>query len=435
MALAPDRRRCHSTSRPTCTLDGWQERPSPWWLPLPRSRWLPRCSRLSLLRPPFVEHTLPHGQPILAAPICPTTGKALRRPTTPRRNRLKPQLEAHIELAQRIQTLFAFAQLSQRPLCVVKNVTSLAPSETIARGADHSPPAKVASLFYEFLVESYGKHVASVSELILNTPGAEAVETDALWMDDSLFLSSGAAALTRPVSPQQSASGPSRSAPKAEQQRSFIQIRHDSVNADTYSCLRAALASDGEGALLTRTARTISLGIEHVSSLDSDVPPFTINERMHLDSLMWDRRQGMRLDAELRDLEMVRLDALRQELEARKRKLLGDSGRPSTEVLQGAQRYFEQVASAVPGADAIRSASLREAAPQITKILEAVRTDLAETDRLIAKIRAQIDAKRAAVASSTARGSQSRMDAAYIRPVCSAVPRGQSVHLVRQAAR
>jgi hypothetical protein len=315
----------------------------------------------------------------------------------------QPQLEAHIELAQRIQTLFAFAQLSQRPLCVVKNVTSLAPSETIARGADHSPPAKVASLFYEFLVESYGKHVASVSELILNTPGAEAVETDALWMDDSLFLSSGAAALTRPLSPQQSASGSSRSAPKAEQQRSFIQIRHDSVNADTYSCLRAALASDGEGALLTRTARTISLGIEHVSSLDSDVPPFTINERMHLDSLMWDRRQGMRLDAELRDLEMVRLDALRQELEARKRKLLGDSGRPSTEVLQGAQRYFEQVASAVPGADAIRSASLREAAPQITKILEAVRTDLAQTDRLIAKIRAQIDAKRAAVAEQARR--------------------------------
>ncbi len=315
----------------------------------------------------------------------------------------QPQLEAHIELAQRIQTLFAFAQLSNRPLCVVKNVTSLAPSETIARGADHSPPAKVASLFYEFLVESYGKHVASVSELILSTPGAEAVETDALWMDDSLFLSSGAAALTRPASPQQSASGPSRSAPKVEQQRSFIQIRHDSVNTDTYSCLRAALASDGEGALLTRTARTISLGIEHVSSLDADVPPFTINERMHLDSLMWDRRQGMRLDAELRDLEMVRLDALRQELEARKRKLLGDNGRPSTEVLQGAQRYFEQVASAVPGADAIRSASLSEAAPQITKILEAVRTDLAETDRLIAKIRAQIDAKRAAVAGQARR--------------------------------
>lgn len=311
----------------------------------------------------------------------------------------QPALETHFELAQRIQTLFAFAQLSQRPLCVVRDVSSLSPSEVVARGADHSPPVKVASLFYEFLVDSFTKHVKAVSDLILNNPNAAPVETDALWMTDALFLSSGAPALTSPASPRQHAASP-----KAEQQRSFIQLRHDSVNSDTYSCLRAALASDGEGALLTRTAHTISMGVDHaLPTAEGGPPPFTINERIHLDSLMWDRRQGMRLDAELRDLEMVRLDAMRQDLEARKRKLVGDGGRPSKEVLSGAQRYFEEVASAGDGMDAIRSSSLAEAAPQIRKILEAVESDLTATDQLITRIRAQIDAKRALVAERAKR--------------------------------
>lgn len=324
----------------------------------------------------------------------------------------RPTLEAHFELAQRIQTLFAFAQLSQRPFCVIKDVTSLAPSEVIARGADLSPPVKVASLFYEFVVESFTKHVTAVSDLILNTAGAEATQTDALWMDEGLFLSSGAAALTSPASSlvngsqatNDTSSPVAAPAPKIEQQRSFLQLRHDSINSDIYSCLRAALASDGEGALLTRTARTISMGIEHaLPTVDGGPPPLTINERIYLDSLMWDRRQGVRLDAELRDLEMVRLDTMRQELEARRRKLLGDGGRPSAEVLQGAKRYFAEVATAGDGTDLIRSSSLSEAAPQISKILEAVQADLAATDQLIAKVRAQIDAKRALVAERAKR--------------------------------
>ncbi|SNX86402.1 uncharacterized protein MEPE_05111 [Melanopsichium pennsylvanicum] len=311
-------------------------------------------------------------------------------------------LEAHFELAQRIQTLFAFSQLSQRPVCVVKDVTSLTPSEIYARGADWSPPIEAASLFYDFLVESWTKHVAAISELILNNPTAQPVETDALWMTDALFLSSGAAALTSPASPRANGS----QTPKIEQQRSFIQLRHDSVNSDTYSCLRAALASDGEGALLTRTAHTISMGLDH-ALFTSDVgtpPPFTINERIHLDSLMWDRRQGVRLDSELRNLEIVRLDALRQELETRKRKLMGDAGRPLSDVLAGTRRYFEEIAPSVDGgSDAIRASSLAEAAPQMTKIVDAIQADIVGTDKLIARIRAQIDAKRALVAERAKR--------------------------------
>lgn len=316
-----------------------------------------------------------------------------------------PALDAPMDLSRRIQTLFAFAALSQRPVCVVQDVTSLAPSEVFARGADHSAPAKVASLFYEFVVDSFTKHVSAVTDLILDTPGGEPVETDALWMTDGLFLSSGAAALTSPASPRLNGEAePIPSLPKVEQQRSFIQLRHDSVNSDTYSCLRAALASDGEGALLTRTAKAISMGVDHaLPTADGGPPPFTIHKRIHLDSLMWDRRQGVRLDTELRDLEMVRLDALRQDLEARKRKLLGDSGRSSAEVLLGAKRYFEQVATPNEGNDAIRSASLAEAPPQIHKILEAVQADIAATDKLIAKIRAQIDSKRALVADRAKR--------------------------------
>uniref|UniRef100_V5EUR9 Uncharacterized protein n=1 Tax=Kalmanozyma brasiliensis (strain GHG001) TaxID=1365824 RepID=V5EUR9_KALBG len=316
------------------------------------------------------------------------------------------KLDAHMDLSRRLQTLFAFATLSQRPLCVVQDVASLAPSEVIARGADHSAPAKVASLFYEFVVDSLGKHISAFTDTILNTPNAEPVDTDALWMTDALFLSSGAAALTHPASPRLNGeSGSSSSSPpKVEQHRSFLQLRHDSVNSDTYSCLRAALASDGEGALLTRTASVISMGIDHaLPTAEGGPPPFTINERIHLDSLMWDRRQGVRLDAELRDLEMVRLDAIRQDLEARKRKLLGDGGRPANEVLLGAKRYFEQIATPGDGTDAIRSSSLAEAAPQIQKILDAVQADLAATDKLIAKIRAQIDAKRALVADRAKR--------------------------------
>ncbi|KAJ1593900.1 hypothetical protein NDA11_006588 [Ustilago hordei] len=323
----------------------------------------------------------------------------------------RPALEAHFDLSQRIQALFAFAQLSHRPLCVVKDVTSLAPSEVVARGADLSPPIKVASLFYEFVVESFTKHVRAVSELILNTEGAEATQNDALWMDEGLYLSSGGPALTSPPSPR--TNGPQETkdtpiavsrTPKLEQQRSFLQLRHDSINSDIYSCLRAALASDGEGALLTRTARTISMGIEHASpTAEGGPPPLTINERIYLDSLMWDRRQGVRLDAELRDLEMACLDALSQELEARKRKLLGDGGRPSSEVLQGAKRYFAEVATPGDDMDSIRSCSLAEAAPQISKIMEAVHADLASTDQLIAKVRAQIDAKRALVAARAKR--------------------------------
>lgn len=321
-----------------------------------------------------------------------------------------PATQAHFQLVQRIQTLFAFAQLSQRPLCVVKDVASLAPSEVVARGADHSPPARVASLFYEFVVESLSNHIAAVSEAILNAPGAEPLETDTLWMNDGLFLSSGAAALTDPASPRttglQNASDASIPAPpKMEQQRSFIQLRHDSINSDTYSCLRAALASDGEGALLTRTAQTISMGIEHAlhTADRGGLSPFSISERIYLDSLMWDRRQGVRLDAELQDLEMVRLDALRQDLEARKRKLAGDAGRPLSEVLQGAKRYFDEVASTGDGTDAVRLSSLAEAPPQISKILEAIQTDLIATDQLIAQVRAQMDAKRTLVAERAKR--------------------------------
>lgn len=318
----------------------------------------------------------------------------------------RPALESHFELAQRIQTLFAFAQLSQRSLCVVKDVTSLTPSEVVARGADRSPPVRVASLYHEFFVDSFTKHVTAVRDVILNDPNAEAIATDALWMDEGLFLSSGAAALTSPASPQTTdLDGSSIPAPpKIEQHRSFIQLRHDSINSDTYSCLRAALASDGEGALLTRAARTISMGVEHaLPTLEGGPPPFTINERIHLDSLMWHCRQGVRLDAELRDLEMVRLDAIRQELEARKRKLLGDSGRPAAEVLAGAIRYFGEVAVPGDGTDAIRASSLAEAAPRLNRIMEAVQADISATDKLIAKIRARIDAKRALVAERAKR--------------------------------
>lgn len=293
-------------------------------------------------------------------------------------------LDVHIDLTRRIQTLFAFATLSQRPLCVIKDVTALTPSEVIARGSDHTAPAKVASLYYEFLVDNFSKHISSVTDLILSTPSASPAPTDALWMSDALFLSSGAAALTTSTTDK----------PKIEQQRSFIQLRHDSINADAYSCLRAALASDGEGALLTRPARVISMGIDHALPCTQ---PFRIQERIHLDSLMWDRRGGQRLDGELRDLEMVRLDAMRSDLEARKRKLGGDAGRSSTEVLSGAKRYFEQIVT-VDETDTVRTASLAEAAPQIAKILDAVQADLTATDQLIGQIRQRIDAKRLSVA-------------------------------------
>ncbi|TKY88572.1 hypothetical protein EX895_002561 [Sporisorium graminicola] len=321
----------------------------------------------------------------------------------------EPTLDTHTELVRRVQTLFAFATLSQRPLCVVKDVTSLSPSEVIARGADRSPADKVAALFYEFVVDSFAKHVAAVSETILKTAGAEPAETDALWMNDALFLSSGAAALTNAASPringtQDDPQVHATAPPKVEQQRSFIQLRHDSINSDTYSCLRAALASDGEGALLTRTASVISMGVDHAfPTAEGGPPPFTINDRIYLDSLMWDRRQGVRLDAELRDEEMRRLDTMRQDLEARKRKLAGDGGRPMREVLLGATRYFEQVATPADSTDAIRAASLAEAGPQISKISQAVQADLTATDQLIAKIRVQIDAKRALVAERAKR--------------------------------
>ncbi|GAC92849.1 hypothetical protein PHSY_000406 [Pseudozyma hubeiensis SY62] len=295
-------------------------------------------------------------------------------------------LDAHIDLTRRIQTLFAFATLTERPLCVVKDVTAMTPSEVVARGSDHTAPCKVASLYYEFLVESLGKHVAAYSEMILSTPTTEPEATDALWMTDALFLSSGAAAVSSPV----------EEPPKMEQRRSVIQLRHDSVNSDVYSCLRTALASDGEGALLTNPANVIGMLVDH-ANVSSTESAFTIQERIHLDSLMWDRRQGVRLDSELKDLEMVRLEMMRSELETRKRKLMGDGGRAVGEVLGGARRYFDQVAAGSGEGDEVRSASLKEAAPQIDKIVAAVDADLVATDELIAKVQGRIDAKRATV--------------------------------------
>ncbi|CBQ69433.1 conserved hypothetical protein [Sporisorium reilianum SRZ2] len=352
----------------------------------------------------------------------------------------QPTLDAHLDLARRIQTLFAFATLSQRPLCVAKDVTSLSPNEVVARGADRSPADKVAALFYEFVVDSYTKHIAALSSTMLKTDGAEPVETDALWMNYALFLSSGAAALTSPASPRingtpADAQVHAVAPPKVEQQRSLIQLRHDSVNSDTYSCLRAALASDGDGALLTRTASVISMGVDHaIPTAEGGPPPFTINERIYLDSLMWDRRQGVRLDAELHDDEMRRLDTMRQELEARKRKLAGDGGRLSSEVLLGAKRYFEQVATPADGADAIRAASLAEAGPQISKILEALQADLAATDQLIAKIRAQIDAKRALVAERAKREASNPQWTQLAYDLCAVLytEAGSCVSLVKQ---
>ncbi|CDU25062.1 uncharacterized protein SPSC_04896 [Sporisorium scitamineum] len=362
-------------------------------------------------------------------------------PTDPGSNSAaQPTLDTHIDLARRIQTLFAFATLSQRPLCVIKDVTSLTPTEVVARGADRSPADKVAALFYEFVVDSFTKHVAAVSDTILKTPGAEPVETDALWMNDALFLSSGAAALTSPASPringtQVNPQVPAAAPPKVERQRSFIQLRHDSINSDTYSCLRAALASDGDGVLLTRTGSVISMGVDHaIPTAEGGPPPFTINERIYLDSLMWDRRQGVRLDAELRDDEMRRLDTMRQDLEARKRKLAGDTGRPSSEVLLGAKRYFEQVATPADEADTIRAASLAEAGPQISKILEAVQADLVATDQLIAKIRAQIDAKRALVAERAKREASNPEWTQLAYDLCAVLYQeaGSCVSLVKQ---
>lgn len=314
-------------------------------------------------------------------------------------------LDVHFDLTRRIQTLFAFATLSQRPLCVVKDVTALMPSEIVARGADHTSSARVASLCHEFLVENFSKHVSAVTDMILSAPSAAAVSTDALWMTDALFLSSGAAALTIPASSPLNGSSADHSPPKIEQRRSFIQLRHDSVNSDTYSCLRAALASDGEGALLTQPAHVISMGIDHALPSCNAPSAFTIQERIHLDSLMWDRRRGQRLDAELQGLETIRLESMCSDLEARKRKLLGDGGRVTQELFSGAKRYFEQIAES-DGQDEVRSASIAEAAPQIDKITQAIEADLAATDDLIATIKQRVDAKRAMVKQRATREAQ-----------------------------
>ncbi|KAN0065485.1 hypothetical protein ACQY0O_001321 [Thecaphora frezii] len=318
---------------------------------------------------------------------------------TPLFSSVDARIRPSVDMCRRIQTLFTFMNESERSACVITDVSALTPNRIIMMGANRVPPGQIAATYYEFVASAFEEALQVSATLATSSaeqlpPGAD-VEQFKLQMTReraSIFNSYGAVAYASPPSPSagQFADGvphPS-SIPVARNQLGLL---HDSINADVFSCLRAALASDGEGALITEGAEVLCMTVEHQNSAEP-LPPFVVEETLYLDPFLWNRRQGIRLDSELYEAELLSTNAAIHELEVRKKKLDASGGQDVAALLRATIDYFQRLA--VVGQDSMRKQMQDEAAPRLKQILSRLEQERQGTDALIASLKAQVDSKR-----------------------------------------
>lgn len=96
----------------------------------------------------------------------------------------------------------------------------------------------------------------------------------------------------------------------------------DSVNTDVQSALHAFLAKDGS--LITELAEVLCLAIRHLPQTlapGEKYRPFELSKSIWADRYMWDKRRGLRLDAELESEEIAKMEKLVAQLRDRWTKL------------------------------------------------------------------------------------------------------------------
>ena len=173
--------------------------------------------------------------------------------------------------------------------------------------------------------------------------------------------------------------------------KTYLGLVHDSVNRDVYSCLRSALAADGEAALMTDAAQVLCLSVVHRT--DESLERFSVDETLYVDPFMWDKRGGVRLDSEMQTGAVAGLNESLRELEARKRKLNGDGGKDTKTLLQASIKYFEELA--ISPDDEVRAAVQKEAGPQLRNVVAELEAELESTDEAIASITTRVRGMRA----------------------------------------
>ncbi|PWN50434.1 hypothetical protein IE53DRAFT_387247 [Violaceomyces palustris] len=324
-----------------------------------------------------------------------------------------------VDFTQRLQTLFAFMNLSERSGCLIRDVASLTPSNIVTMGAENAPPFRIAALYIDSLVTTFVEAVRLQAEMIFSpqarvTPDSVSLEqAQAQFINQmaSIFQSSGATAYSRSpsdVGPTQDVNVESdpngipapASVPVA---RNHINLVHDSVNADVTSCLRASLCSEGQGALLTEAASVLFMTVEHRSfnmGQGEQLEPFQVEDRIFLDPFMWSRRKGLSLDTESMDADLMEKLEKIKVLEARKRRLeSGEIGngnsKGSIEMLKSSSRYFEEMARG--SQDPIRDALQAEAGPRLRRILEALEREIKGIDQSLERYRREVDEKRRSI--------------------------------------
>ncbi|SPO36897.1 uncharacterized protein PSFLO_02368 [Pseudozyma flocculosa] len=323
---------------------------------------------------------------------------------TPLFDEVDDRQKAQVDLCRRIQTLFAFMNQSERAVCVVTDVSSLTSNGVHMMGANKVPPSTIATTYYEFVLSSFEEAVKAATAVLPPPSQTDETPPPPPTLDEiqqrvkeaqtkiSILHSYGAKAYASPPSPVDGQDAddvpPPDGIPVA---RAHIRVEHDSVNHDISSCLRAALAADGEGALITEPAAVLSMAIDHRAG-EEPLPPFAVEETLFLDPFLWDRRKGLRLESELYAPEIQSTLATIQKLEARKQKLDGSGDKEPAALLKGAIDYFERLTD--DGNDAMRRQGQGEAATRLRQVLAKVEQERRDTDALIARLRALVNAKR-----------------------------------------
>ena len=104
-----------------------------------------------------------------------------------------------------------------------------------------------------------------------------------------------------------------------------ITLRHTSSDANVSSCLWSKLAggSDADSILITRPADVLALPIIHAAGMTR----FNIDEIIYLDSFLWEKRNGERIDNDDRWRQIEIYDATCNELLRRREQLVSPSVR------------------------------------------------------------------------------------------------------------